>query len=137
MELKLSDRIWSILIDQFIIWIISGSIWMSMFFANDMNPTHDYVNIAPLGDFLLIFVFYFSIWTIKDSFNGRSIGKRIMRLQVVQSETNLAASPLRCFVRNLSLLLWPIEMIVILVRPGRRMGDFIANTKIVDYNRGV
>lgn len=35
------------------------------------------------------------------------------------------------FGRNLLLVVWPIEVIISLINPSRKIGDFIAGTKIV------
>jgi len=80
------------------------------------------------------FLFGFSLFYCKDSFNGRSIAKRIFKLQVVDNRTGNPASPLKCFARNLFLFFWPIELIAALVNPNRRIGDLIANTKLVPFD---
>lgn len=79
--------------------------------------------------FLGLMVLYF----LKDSFNGRSIAKRVTKLQVVDIRTGNSASVGKCFIRNLTVIIWPIEVIIILFSPHRRLGDFIAGTKVVNY----
>jgi hypothetical protein len=74
----------------------------------------------------------FSAYLNKDIFNGRSIAKRILKIQVIDHKSNQAASPLKCLVRNLTIPIWPIEVIFVLVNPKRRLGDKIAGTRI-DY----
>lgn len=84
------------------------------------------------GGFLAITAFFlFSLYFNKDILNGQSPAKKILRLQVVDRATNEAANPLRCLLRNLTILIWPIEVIVILFSPSQRLGDKIANTKVV------
>jgi len=78
--------------------------------------------------------FGFSIYINKDAFNGRSIGKRICGLQIVDRKTNEVASSLKCMVRNITFLVWPLEVIILLVTRNRRLGDFIMNTEIVQYS---
>ena len=39
---------------------------------------------------------------------------------------------MKCFIRNLTIPIWPIEIIFVLINPKRRLGDFIAATRI-DY----
>lgn len=70
----------------------------------------------------------------KDFFGGQSIGKRVFKLQVVVHKTGHAAGPFRCLVRNFTLLLGFIELILTLVSPKRRLGDFIAGTRIEAYD---
>lgn len=69
----------------------------------------------------------------KDSLFGRSPAKHILKLQVVHQITGEPAGPLRCFLRNLLCVFWPIEVIVVCINPERRLGDRIAGTKVVHY----
>lgn len=69
----------------------------------------------------------------KDSLFGRSPAKHILKLQVVHQITGDPAGPLRCFLRNLLCVFWPIEVIAVCINPERRLGDRIAGTKVVYY----
>ena len=76
---------------------------------------------------LIIFIYY-----NKDFFNAKSPAKRIMGYQVVDRKTEKPATELQCFVRNFTICVaWPLEVIVGFINPERRIGDFIANTKVV------
>jgi len=79
--------------------------------------------------------FSYSIYINKDVFFARSIGKRICALQVIDRKRNEPASPLQCMVRNITFLVWPLEIIILLVTRNRRLGDLIANTEIVQYRQ--
>lgn len=80
---------------------------------------------------VLMFVPFF-IYLNKDFFNARSPAKRILGYQVMDRKTNQAASELQCFIRNLTIFVaWPLEVIIGLINPQRRIGDFLANTKVV------
>ncbi|WP_345052542.1 hypothetical protein [Hymenobacter glaciei] len=72
------------------------------------------------------------IYANKDFLQGRSIAKRILGFVVVNRRTKSAASPLRCFIRNITILIWPIEVIMLLINPARRLGDYLAGTECVD-----
>ena len=87
-----------------------------------------------LFDFGVYDVFAFSLYFCKDIFSGRSIAKRILGFQVVNQSTGLPGGPLRCVVRNFTLLLWPVEVIVSMVNVNRRMGDHLAGTSLVVYD---
>lgn len=76
---------------------------------------------------LLPFLIYF----LKDSYRGKSVGKRVIGLQVVNLKTGLPASALQCFIRNLLIPIWPIEVIISIFSPSRRLGDVLANTKVI------
>lgn len=86
-----------------------------------------------LGNYYLNII-AFSLYFNKDIFLGRSIAKRIFKFQIVDAKTNLPANPLRCFVRNITVIAWPIEFIISLINNQRRVGDFIAGTKLVPYS---
>lgn len=75
----------------------------------------------------------FSLYFNKDMFLGRSPAKRIFKLQIVNIKTHRPANPLRCLVRNITMILFPIEVIAELINNERRIGDFIAGTKLTAY----
>lgn len=56
-----------------------------------------------------------------------------MKLQVIDVKTNSVANPLKCLIRNLTIIIWPIEVIMAMIDPERRLGDKIAGTRI-EYN---
>lgn len=81
---------------------------------------------------MVLMFFPFFIYLNKDFLNGRSPAKRILGYQVLDRKTEEPASELQCFIRNLTIcLIWPIEVIVGLISPERRIGDFLANTKVI------
>ena len=103
-------------------------------FSDIFKVTHEQT-VFPLleGPLTYIGVFGIALYFCKDSINGRSIAKRILKLQVVDNKTGRVATPLQCFVRNLFCALWIIEVIVVLTNTSRRLGDSIAGTKLVHY----
>ncbi|MCW3125607.1 MAG: Na/Pi-cotransporter II-related protein [Bacteroidetes bacterium] len=134
------DRMGSMIIDNGIMMIIAGIalvpniiyVLVALFCRRNVQDA-DPVSFfgGPVWYFSLIgFAFYIA----KDSFNGRSIAKRIMGLQVVNNITGLPADPIRCAVRNLTCIIWPVEAIMAIVTPERRLGDMIAGTRIAVYD---
>ncbi|MBI3220090.1 MAG: RDD family protein [Bacteroidetes bacterium] len=97
------------------------------------NINHEQRNPDLFGDTIYIMIIGFAVYFCKDSIHGRSPGKRILKLQVVDNATGIAASPIKCFIRNLFCVLWPIEALVALVNTERRIGDFVAGTKLVPF----
>lgn len=85
------------------------------------------------GPFRYLFAVGFSLYLCKDCIDGRSIAKRIGRFQVVNNRTGEPAGAIRCLVRNIFTVVWPIEVIVSLFNTQRRIGDRIAGTKLVVY----
>lgn len=72
------------------------------------------------------YTYFFS----KDFFGGRSIGKRMQKFQLVRLDGQ-PVSFTRMFVRNLFLVLWPIEVIMYLANSGQRLGDLLCKTTVV------
>ena len=76
----------------------------------------------------------FAIYFCKDSIHGRSIAKRLLNLTVIDIKTGKSASPLKCFVRNIFCVIWPLEVFIVLFSTSKRIGDFVAGTKVINYN---
>lgn len=61
------------------------------------------------------------------------MAKRIFKFQVVDFKTNKPANSIKCLIRNLTILIWPVEVIMALINTERRLGDYIAGTKLSNY----
>jgi uncharacterized RDD family membrane protein YckC len=72
----------------------------------------------------------FSVFLNKDIYYGKSIGKYFNGTRVVSIKTGSVASPIQCLIRNLFILIWPLETIVLFFTPERRIGDMVAGTKV-------
>lgn len=83
----------------------------------------------------MIFMMIFNIYFLKDSYRGKSIGKRVIGLQVVNRNTNKPASSLQCFIRNLLIPIWPLEVLISLFSTSIRLGDLIANTRVIEAEK--
>ncbi len=104
-------------------------------FADAFNVSHEQTSPNFMGGgFGYLSMLGFAIYFCKDCINGRSIAKRILKLQVVDNSTGQVASPLKCFVRNIFIIIWPIEAIIALTNPSRRLGDRVAGTKLVVFD---
>lgn len=75
-----------------------------------------------------------SIYFNKDCFLGQSFGKRMMGIQIIDNKTQEPASAFQCLLRNLTLAFLPLELIITLFSRERRIGDFLANTKLVRFD---
>ena len=135
-KIPLGARIGSMILDHVIMSFICGIISIPMLLidlVHTIKPDHHYQSYIFFGSFIYAILIGFDIYFLKDSFNGRSIGKRITGLQVVDNKTGVVASPLKCLVRNLFIAIWPIEFVATLIRPDRRIGDYVAGTKVILY----
>ena len=102
-------------------------LFILMFFLGFFNILEDVPDLWM--EMIAGFLFY------KDCFDGKSIGKRILKLQVIDCKTGQAASPLKCFVRNLSYLLNLFDLLPMFYHfHGRRLGDYITNTCVIEYD---
>ena len=80
----------------------------------------------------ILFFSMMFIYLNKDFWKGKSPAKRILGYQIIDKKTEQNASELQCFVRNLTICVaWPLEVIITLINPQRRIGDLIANTKVI------
>jgi uncharacterized RDD family membrane protein YckC len=72
----------------------------------------------------------FLIFAAKDSYNGLGIGKLIMGIRVYDAEGR-PANVLSSFIRNLPLLAWPVETIVMIISSSKkRIGDQLVDTQV-------
>ena len=70
------------------------------------------------------------VFLCKDSFKGLSFGKLLMGIRVVKTSGGTIRFP-TALLRNLSLLVWPIEALAIVINSKkRRLGDYLAGTKV-------
>ncbi len=131
------SRLGSMIFDHFIMTFIMSFLSLPFFFIgmgsfifSGIQATHEQDASGPFDHFYWMLI-PFAVYFCKDSIGGRSIAKRVLKLQVVEHSTGQPASPLRCVVRNLLVIFWPIEVIVTLASPERRLGDRLAGTRVV------
>ena len=137
-ELNLKNRLVSMLLDHAIMTIFIFLLEVPMMVIRIMSLAHSKVPLP--GAFLqlsLYDIIVFSLFFNKDLFQGQSIGKRILGFQVFNNKTGEPAAPLRCLVRNFTILLWPVEVVATLVNKERRIGDYIAGTRLGYHDSGV
>lgn len=122
-------RLASMLLDHIIMcFTVVPPIIIGSFFFTDKESA------AAWGPYIQLFLFFLLVlYFLKDSFNGRSIAKRITKLQVINNTTGEVASVAKCFIRNIFIIIWPVEVVVSLFSPQRRIGDFVAGTKVKMY----
>ena len=137
-QIDAGTRLGAMILDHFImtmlmmVFFIPG---MISNFANAFKISHEQTTFDPFGGNLMYLGLWgFVVYFCKDIINGRSIAKRILNLQLVNNSTGQVASPIRCFVRNILCIIWPIEVIVAMITPSRRLGDRVAGTELVIYD---
>ena len=113
-------------------WNIIGLITISLLFfvlafasyGNELSPAFTVLSIIIMFMYPAGFMFRDYI------FGGRSLGKRIMKLLVIDKQTGLPATPNRCSLRNLFLPIAHIDLIILLVN-GSTIGDMVAKTVVI------
>lgn len=138
-QITTGTRLGSMLMDHFFMTMIAMVFsipGMISIFANAFKVTHEQESVNFMGGpFLYLNMFGIALYLCKDCVNGQSIAKRILKLQVTDNVTGQPASSIKCLVRNLSLILWPIEAVISLGNTSRRLGDRIAGTKLVVFKK--
>ena len=111
------------LISIFIDYMISLYIMTPNLFLN-------IVNIKWEGIIILV------SFSMKDLiFKNQSIGKKIMKLEIVNKE-NEKPNKLILICRNLTVFIWPLEIILLLIF-NKRIGDILFNTQVVEVKNNI
>ena len=134
---SLEKRIGAMGLDYLIVTIAATILFLPGFFINMMRMIPDDEGIPDFnmfGNSIYIGLIGFAFVFAKDAIRGRSVAKRVLGLQVIRQSDGTIASPLRCFVRNLTAFIWPVEAILTFVQPGRRLGDLLAGTAVVPFD---
>ncbi|WP_422005770.1 RDD family protein [Roseivirga pacifica] len=123
-KVSLGLRLGTMFLDHFIMCfiIVPPLIVMSLIVKSEPFETKPIETFA----FYLMMLLYLN----KDFIEGKSLSKRILGLKVVDRKTGESASELKCFLRNMTIPVWPLEVFVSLFSTNRRLGDLIANTKV-------
>ena len=80
----------------------------------------------------IIALFAWALLICKDCFNGMSVGKRLIGIQVIDSNNMQIASPVKCVIRNLFYFLTFIELFAWLFYfKNMRPGDYFARAKVI------
>lgn len=123
-------RIAAFLIDHFTMtFLIVALVFLSL--GTDFMDENNFNNLAT--KMLPIMIFGFLLYFAKDSIKGISVGKWIMGI-MVRDENNSNEIPSfgRLFIRNLFIIIWPIEFIVLATNEKKkRLGDKTAKTIVV------
>lgn len=130
-EVTVGLRIGAMLLDHFVMTFAIMFLVLPFTIGSFVGITDESTTI-PFSSGLVFYVMIFgmSLYFNKDMIQGKSVAKRALKLEVVDIKTGEVASSLKCFVRNLTIAVWPIEVIAVLISPARRIGDLIAGTRV-------
>lgn len=117
----MQKRVLSIILDYIIILVLSSPFYYIFLKING--------SVESAGNYYMYIVMI--ILVIKDLiFRNASIAKKIMKLEV-RKEDGSIPSMLTLILRNLTFIIWPIEILLILLKKDR-IGDKIFHTKVVE-----
>lgn len=137
-QVSSGKRLLSMILDHLIMTLIAMIFLTPLLIKElsfDTTVSHELPRNNTLNLTTILGLLAFAIYFCKDCVGGQSIAKRILKLQIVSNSTEQVASPIRCLIRNIFTILWPIEGIVALFNPSRRIGDYVAGTKLVALNQ--
>ncbi len=99
-----------------------------------LNPEVEY-----LPNYLLVMMIPWLVMLFlilnKDIASGKSAGKRTFGFKVIDYKTEQGASQMQCMLRNITMIIWPLEVLMILITPQRRIGDLVANTRVIESEK--
>ncbi len=134
---SVGNRLVSMLLDHIVTVMAGMLVAMPIMFSGMgdlLKVSHEQTDMSGTASTTAYAVmFIFALYFFKDSIGGRSAAKRGTKLQVVDNTTGEVASPIKCVIRNIFCLIWPLEILVTFFSPSRRIGDFVASTKVVNY----
>jgi uncharacterized RDD family membrane protein YckC len=137
-SISVGTRIGAMLLDHIFMTIIAMVFFLPAMisgFSEAFHISHEQTNFNFIqGPMKYIGLFGIALYFCKDIISGRSIAKRILKLQIVDNNTGQVATPLQCFIRDVFCLLWFIEVFVAMANTSRRIGDRVAGTRLVPYS---
>ncbi len=97
----------------------------------DLSDTNSVV-FSFIGILIALIAFMaFVVVVLRDViFKGRSLGKRIFGLYILDKNTLTEVPASRRFLKNLFVILYPIDAILLLAT-GETIGDRVANTTVI------
>lgn len=123
-------RIAAFAIDHFVMTFLMVSV---VFIALGPNFIDENNPFKMMTIMLFVIIPGFALYFAKDCIKGISVGKWIMEIMVRdENDQNEIPSVGRLFLRNLLIIIWPVEFIVLAANSKKkRLGDKIAKTVVV------
>jgi len=121
-------RVFAGLIDYVFIFSFAG---FCLFFV--LNTTLELISSEIGLKILMLFPFIFIVYCFKDCLYGISPGKYVVGIAVRDKDDYLKTpNVFHLFLRNILLIIWPLEILMlILSKKKQRLGDIIAKTIVV------
>jgi TM2 domain-containing membrane protein YozV/uncharacterized RDD family membrane protein YckC len=127
-----TKRILAGIIDFLITAVINAVLMVLFLIMPLLNNNIDTVNILNLMARELTITYCAMMYmVIRDILGNKSIGKRIFKLKIVDKNNGEKTKFIKRFLRNITWLLGPIDIIVFLISK-ERLGDKIVGTNVVE-----
>lgn len=93
-------------------------------------------DVEHINDIIInvLFSLFFIVYLNKDIYEGQSPMKLIMGYKIINNKTGEHPNEIYCLIRNLTILIWPLEAVFLIVKPSRRIGDYLINSKLINFN---
>ena len=127
-----AKRLGAFMIDHFFILSSTVTLFFLILGPNIMD-TEDEI-LTPFTVMLTLPLLLFGLYFGKDSYKGISLGKWILGIMVRKADDHSQVpSSINLFLRNLLLVIWPVELIVLaLSTDKKRLGDKSFGTEVVE-----
>ncbi len=121
----LSKRLLAFLIDLLFFGFLSGLISFIFDKISSLNILNDYV----IYIVILIFI-------CRDLFSVKgSVGKKMLNLQIMNKNRSTKSNFIKRFLRNLTTIIWPIELIVLVILK-ERISDKFLGLEVIEEGSG-
>lgn len=101
--------------------------------ANPEYLIYPSIRMALTGAYWLGWLWLIGYGLLKDClFARRSLGKLLFGLKVIDMQSQAKVSYKQLILRNITLPIMQVECVVVLILRGKRLGDMVAKTKVVD-----
>ncbi|MFD0675192.1 RDD family protein [Cohnella sp. GCM10027633] len=130
----MKDRILAFLIDHIIGTIIFGIVFVLINLNSFIAPTNENIN-SRFESFNFVLAIGMIFYFLRDVFEGRSPGKRVLGIAVRGKEdSDRVPGKFHLILRNITLIIWPIELIILVIK-GQRIGEMISKTQIKSISK--
>jgi len=115
------------------------SVFFTLYFIYMVSTgiTEYLIGLVTSSDYQISFWIFNGIFLIlavialnKDLVNGQGIVNRHFGYRVVDADTEKTSTPIKCMLRNLTVVIFPFEFFF-LQRSDKRLGDIIFGTKLI------
>ena len=111
---------------QFIDGLIAYALGICAFYLFDSFLSREFSFYAGLAIALVYFLFSDALP------NGQSLGKKLLKIQVLDDDGIGVCSLAQSFFRNITFPLGVIDWVFIFFKSHRRLGDFVAGTIVIN-----